>query len=101
MYPNKLQITLFLAAFATITVTNSIFAQSAGHSAHAAILARPAAAAGGIASDPLLTAMKEELDRERELLLLPGMQRPYFIEYRLDDFSTYEAVATYGALTRE
>jgi predicted Zn-dependent protease len=45
--------------------------------------------------------MKEELDRERELLLLPGMQRPYFIEYRLDDFSTYEAIATYGALTRE
>jgi TldD protein len=29
------------------------------------------------------------------------MQRPYFIEYRLDDFATYEAVANYGALTRE
>ncbi len=29
------------------------------------------------------------------------MQKPYFIEYRLDDFSTYEAVANYGALTRE
>ncbi len=29
------------------------------------------------------------------------MQRPYFIEYRLDDFATYEAVANYGALARE
>jgi predicted Zn-dependent protease len=29
------------------------------------------------------------------------MQRPYFIEYSLDDLSTYEAVANYGALVRE
>ena len=52
-------------------------------------------------SDPILKAMQEELDRERDLLLLPGMQKPYFVEYRLDDFHTYEAVANYGALTRE
>ncbi len=49
----------------------------------------------------MLKAMAEELDREKELLLLPGMQRPYFIQYRLDDFTTYEALANYGALTRE
>ncbi len=53
------------------------------------------------ASDPMLQAMQEELDRERELLLLPGMEKPYFIEYRLDDYITYEAAASYGALTRE
>jgi len=52
-------------------------------------------------SDPMLHAMQQELDREKDLLLLPGMQRPYFIEYRLDDFSTWEALANYGALTRE
>jgi len=51
-------------------------------------------------SDPLLHAMQQELDREKGLLL-PGMQRPYFIEYRLDDIATYEAVANYGALTQE
>ncbi|MGD0799410.1 MAG: metallopeptidase TldD-related protein [Acidobacteriaceae bacterium] len=45
--------------------------------------------------------MQAELDREKAQLLLPGMQRPYFIEYRLDDFSTFEAVANYGALARE
>jgi TldD protein len=51
--------------------------------------------------DPLLKAMQTELDREKSLLLLPGMQRPYFIEYRLDDLNSYEAIASYGALTRE
>ena len=52
-------------------------------------------------SDPMLNAMKEELTREQKLLVLPGMQRPYFMQYRLEDVHTYEAVANYGALTRE
>ena len=51
-------------------------------------------------NDPLLQAMRQELDREKGILLT-GMQQPYFIEYRLDDVSTYEAVANYGALTNE
>ncbi len=51
--------------------------------------------------DPLLRAMQAELDREQAQLLLPGMQRPYFIEYRLDDFVSYELVANFGALLRE
>ena len=45
--------------------------------------------------------MQAELGREQAQLVLPGMQRPYFIEYHLDDFATYEAVANYGALVRE
>jgi TldD protein len=51
--------------------------------------------------DPILKALQTELDREKALLVLPEMQRPYFIEYRLDDIDTYEAVANYGALTDE
>jgi TldD protein len=51
--------------------------------------------------DPMLRAMQAELGREKALLVLPGMQRPYFIEYQLDDLNGYEAVANYGALTRE
>jgi TldD protein len=69
--------------FATISVTKSAAAESSSQG-----------------NDPLLNAMKQELDREKGLLL-PGMQRPYFIEYRLDDINTYEAVANYGALTQE
>ena len=53
------------------------------------------------AVDPLLQAMQQELERERAGLVLPGMQRPYFMEYRLDDIASYEAVANYGALSRE
>lgn len=51
--------------------------------------------------DPVLQAMRAELDREKAQLLLPGMERPYFIEYRIDDFATFEAVANYGALARQ
>ncbi len=72
------------ALFSTTLVTNNAAAQ------------KPAAI-----NDPLLRAMQAELDREKALLILPGMQRPYFIEYRLDDLDSYEAVANYGALTRE
>ncbi len=66
-----------------VTVTNYASAESASQG-----------------NDPLLRAMQQELDREKALTL-PGMQRPYFIEYRLDDITSYEAVANYGALTRE
>jgi TldD protein len=51
--------------------------------------------------DPILTAMQQELAREQAQLVLPGMQRPYFMQYRLEDFSTWDAVANYGALTSE
>jgi TldD protein len=69
--------------FSTVAVTNTSYAESSSQ-----------------AKDPLLTAMQQELDREKAILL-PGMQRPYFVEYRLDDITSYEAVANYGALTQE
>jgi TldD protein len=70
--------------FSSVFVTNATAAETSAQS-----------------DDPMLHAMQAELDREKSLLLLPGMQRPYFIEYRLDDLNSYEAVANYGALTRE
>jgi TldD protein len=54
-----------------------------------------------VSSDPMLVAMQQELKREQEKLLLPGMQRPYFMEYRLEDIASYDAVANYGSLTSE
>ncbi len=53
------------------------------------------------ATDPTLAAMQAELTREQAGLQLPGMEKPYFIEYRLDDIASYEAPANFGALTRE
>jgi predicted Zn-dependent protease len=52
-------------------------------------------------TDPILTAMQQELAREQVQLVIPGMQRPYFMEYRLEDIRTYDAIANYGALTNE
>jgi hypothetical protein len=52
-------------------------------------------------ADPLLVAMQQELAREKADLVLPGMLRPYFMEYRLEDIHTYDANASYGALTGE
>jgi TldD protein len=63
--------------------------------------AAPTRALAAEKPDPMLGAMQAELDREKAQLLLPGMQRPYFIEYHLDDIDSYEAVANYGALTLE
>ncbi|HLI76935.1 MAG TPA: hypothetical protein VKV02_08310, partial [Acidobacteriaceae bacterium] len=59
--------------------------------------AQAQAPAAATAADPLLQAMQDELAREREQLVLPGMLRPYFIEYRLEDIHNYELVANYGA----
>jgi TldD protein len=81
-----------------------------GHSAFTlaltAMLALGASSAHGAntqdsTSDPVLAAMQAELAREQTQLLLPGMQKPYFIEYRLDDVTNYEAVANFGALVQE
>jgi TldD protein len=52
-------------------------------------------------TDAILSAMQQELDREKAQLVLPGMQRPYFMEYRLEDIESYSATANYGALTGE
>ena len=65
------------------------------------VVTNSAAAQSPPSDDPMLNAMRAELTREQSLLVLPGMQRPYFIEYRLDDVASFEAVANYGALTRE
>jgi TldD protein len=81
---NLLSTTLCSAIlFGATSVTNTVSAET-----------------GSQVTDPLLRAMQQELDREKGLLL-PGMQKPYFVEYRLDDINTYEAVANYGALTQE
>lgn len=64
-------------------------------------LAAHAATTVKLVSDPTLAAMQAELTREKAALQLPGLERPYFIEYRLDDLRSFEALANYGALTRE
>jgi|SRR6187402_908481 len=58
------------------------------------------AAHDAVQNDKILAAMKAELDRSVAKLVLPGMQKPYFIEYRLEDIAQFEASANFGALVR-
>ena len=62
------------------------------------------AAAGQIApvpkgdTDKTLAALHDELQRSKDRLVLPGQQRPYFIEYRLLDLDERVISAEFGAL---
>ncbi len=52
-------------------------------------------------NDPVLSAMLAELDRSKHDLQLQGFEKPYFIEYHLDDVTDYEATAAWGSPVRE
>jgi predicted Zn-dependent protease len=48
--------------------------------------------------DPVLQAMKTELERSKSALKLEGMAAPYYIDYHVTDMDTDAAEATFGAL---
>jgi predicted Zn-dependent protease len=77
-----------VASFLLLTAPLSMLAQSAPTRADAE-------------KDPVLRAMLAEMDRSRQQLQLQGFDKPYFMEYRIDDMAQYEAEAEYGALTTE
>ena len=47
--------------------------------------------------DPVLKAMLEELDRSVSRLQLPGFEKPFFIQYRIEDVDDFETKASFGA----
>ena len=47
--------------------------------------------------DPVLKAMLEELDRSKASLQLKGFEKPFFIEYRIEDVTSYETRAEFGS----
>jgi TldD protein len=47
--------------------------------------------------DPVLKAMLTELDRSRDGLQLKGFEKPFFIEFRVEDIATFETRAEFGA----
>lgn len=52
-------------------------------------------------SDPLLQAMREELDRSKAQLKMENMPAPYYIEYHVSDMDEYGASAAFGALQED
>src|ERR1035438_5504619 len=53
------------------------------------------------ATDPILQAMKAEMERSKSQLQLEQMQRPFFIEYRLTDDDSFSSEAVFGAIRLE
>jgi hypothetical protein len=47
--------------------------------------------------DPILKAMLEELDRSKNDLQLKGFEKPFFIEYRVEEVDAFETKAEFGA----
>jgi TldD protein len=51
--------------------------------------------------DPVLKAMLAELDRNRDQLQLKGFEKPFFIQYRIEDIEDYQTKADFGASVGE
>ncbi|HXX45807.1 MAG TPA: metallopeptidase TldD-related protein [Candidatus Acidoferrales bacterium] len=49
-------------------------------------------------SDLTLRAMGDEMDRSRTRLALPGVDKPFYVEYRLLDLDIHTITASFGAL---
>ncbi len=49
-------------------------------------------------SDKTLQAMRDELQRSRDRLQIPGLERPYYIQYRLVDLDMRTVSAAFGAI---
>jgi TldD protein len=80
---------LFLACRSPLTAQ-----KERAHSTSSAAAVAPADAA----SDPILAAMREELDRSKSQLKMDNVAAPYYIEYRLADVDQFQAEAAFGAL---
>jgi TldD protein len=99
-YRRVLKTSSWMATAALLCGSASLaFAQNAKPSAPQA-----SAAMGQIApvpagdTDKTLAALHDELQRSKDRLVLPGEQRPYFIEYRLLDLDERIISAEFGAL---
>src|SRR5438045_9028372 len=66
-----------------------------------ALLSAAAWATSASGDDPVLSAMRAELERSKSQLKLSQMQAPYYIEYSVADSDVYSAAATFGALSYE
>jgi predicted Zn-dependent protease len=86
---------LLVVAFALTLVGSEPPLRAQGKSTMAADQSSAASA------DPILKAMREELDRSKSQLKMDNVAAPYYIEYRVSDVDQYDAEAAFGALRQE
>jgi TldD protein len=85
---NRLRLAVSLVSVALAALLPSTFAQ--------AQLSRADAE-----KDPVLKAMLAELDRNQNHLQLQGFEKPFFIQYRIEDIEDYETKSDFGASVGE
>lgn len=91
---SSIPFTLLLALFLAAVDPTAVVAQAQQKSTSTT-------AAAAVQSDPLLKAMREELDRSKSKLKMDNVPAPYYIEYRLSDVDEYSAEAAFGALRQD
>lgn len=61
-------------------------------------LCNPPLNAANASDDPLLRAMRDEMERSKAKLKMDNVPAPYYIEYRVTELDDFEANAAFGAL---
>ena len=84
-----------LCASASSARGNNIAARAAGRAAKNPLPQAPVPAGD---NDQTLRAMHDEMERARTRLVLPDVDKPFYIEYRLLDLDVRAVTATFGSL---
>jgi len=82
MTTTKTQLAVSLAAAAIALIPAALVAQQTRADAE---------------KDPILKAMLVELDRSKDQLQLTGFQKPFFLQYRIEDIEDYQTKGDFGA----
>ena len=86
------------ALLATLAFPVAAFAAHDKNASAAAKLVAPQAPIPETESDQTLRAMHDEMERSRTRLQLPGVDKPFYIEYRLLDIDVRSVTSSFGAL---
>ena len=87
-----------IALLAALAFPVAAFAAHDKNSSAAAKLVAPQAPIPETESDQTLRAMHDEMERSRTRLQLPGVDKPFYIEYRLLDIDVRSVTSSFGAL---
>ena len=87
-----------IALLAALAFPVAAFAAHDKNASAAAKLVAPQAPIPESESDQTLRAMHDEMERSRTRLQLPGVDKPFYIEYRLLDIDVRSVTSSFGAL---
>ena len=87
-----------IALLAALAFPVAAFAAHDKNTSAAAKLVAPQAPIPETESDQTLRAMHDEMERSRTRLQLPGVDKPFYIEYRLLDIDVRSVTSSFGAL---